>query len=164
MKKQDILLDAITATARAITQTPISDKPDNGSLQNWLIEQDYLAKGYNAMWTDAPENLSRKGDLFAFVKGAGTKMSNPCFVDLHRIVAILPNNCNRPDWVKTCNEHKITESVRNVLVLSPLLYRLNDWEIYAEAIRQVPYSLKPFGNNADPQRSPVQRTVSVKIS
>jgi hypothetical protein len=153
---------AVVSQARAITITPISLKKDNGSQDNYLLEQSYMERGYSPMWTDAPENLSKPGDLFAYVIGATTKKSSPCVARIHKIVAVLPNNCKRADWGTTCNEHKITESSRNVLVLSQQLAEL-DWESFSEIIHVAPYSKKSIGDSTDPQRSPIQRTVSIKI-
>ena len=157
------VVPTIVSQARAITITPISLKTENGSWPNYNgIELAYMAQGYSPMWTDAPENKSKPGDLFAYVIGAGTRKSSPCTVRIHKIVAVLPNNCRRPDWGSTCNDGKSTEEVRNVLVMSQQLAEL-DWESFAEILDVAPYVTKSIGNGADPQRHPIQRTVSIRI-
>jgi hypothetical protein len=157
------VIPTIVSQARKVTVTPISLKTENGSGPNYsYIEQGYMAQGYSPMWTDAPENKSKPGDLFAYVIGAGTRKSSPCTVRIHKIVAVLPNNCRRPDWVSTCNDGKPTEEIRNVLVLSQQLAEL-DWESFAEILDVAPYVTKSIGTNADPQRNPIRRTVSLGI-
>ena len=159
MLRTNVIEYNIFNQARKITVTPISLKDENGSKANFQKEQDYQADGYSPMWTDAPENVSQIGDLFAFIKGAGTKKSSPCKVHIHKITAILPNNCSRPDWAPTCNDHKATQTQRNVLVLSPQLVE-TDWEIFADLSGKAAYITKKIGDPNDPSRMPVQRTVS----
>ena len=162
-KNVDVFTSAQFNTSRKVTVTPVSLKDDNGSKANFELEQQRQAQGYNPMWTDAPECKSQVGDLFAFVKGAGTSKSTPCEVHLHRIVAILPNYArDGAKWNPTCNQHKITEKDRNVLVLSPVLV-VCDWETFADCSGKAPYVKKKIGDSNNPSRLPVQRTASWTI-
>ena len=165
IKNADVLTSAQFNTSRNVTVTPISlkEKDDNGSKDNFEIEQKRQAQGYNPLWTDAPECKSQVGDLFAFVVGAGTLKDKPCEVHLHRIVAILPNSVrDGAKWNPTCNQHKITEKDRNILVLSPVLV-VCDWETFADCSGKARYVNRNFVDSNNPQRLPVRRTASWSI-
>ena len=159
-----INLNTLTSRARCLTETPISLHNDNGSFLNYDLEQGYLSRGFNGMWTDAEENKTKVNDLFAFVIGGGTSKNKPCRVEIHEVVAILPNNCARKDWTGagTFSKENHENGKRNVLVIGPKLVTL-EWEVYAQMMGQQPYSPKSIGDPSNPQRSPVQRTVSRKI-
>ena len=151
---------------RAITVTPISATDNgNGSFKHYELELRREAQGYNACWTDGPENHSRVGDLFAFIKGAGRAKSTDCMVEVREIVAIpsIQSDVTRMSWVEGTNSYKHTNGMRNFLVLGPKLGNL-DWESFCEAVKWRPYHNKVNPNNAqDHYRTPVQRTQSIKI-
>ena len=160
----------IKGLARSITITPISHNPTNNfSRQNYDIEKKHYANGFNMKWTDAVENNSRVGDLFAFVIGAGTLKEKDCLVKIHRIVAIDeqkevsdPNNAGRTvitgrraDWYMGHHLDHETHKSRNVLTLSECILDI-DWETFAEALGWQAYT-------KNGQRTPVQRTSRTKL-
>ena len=173
LKNSNYQLEIFAQKPRAITVTPISHDykagSGNPSKENYEHELEQAAKGYNQMWTDAPENHSRVGDLFAYVVGAGTKKSKPCYADVHQIVAVLPQDCRRTTgWGRGNNANKPTDYFRNVLVLGPRLVRA-EWEDFITPIMTATgkwskYVTKPNGDMNDPQRHPIQRTQSIILN
>ena len=154
------------ARYRAITITPVSTKNNgNGSLTNYNVEKQRETQGYNACWTDAPENNSKVGDLFAFVTGAGSAKSTPCNIEVRQIVSIPgpQSDVTRKDWKKGTNSYNDTEGQRNLLVLGPVLGNI-EWEVFCEFVKWTPYTKKVNPNNpADPYRTPIQRTQSIRV-
>jgi hypothetical protein len=161
----------IKGLARSITITPISLNPNNNfSRQNYDIELKHYANGFNMKWTDAIENNSRVGDLFAFVIGAGTSVDKPCHVRIHRVVAIdeqkeVPDvnsvggtvtTGRRPDWHTGHILDHETHKNRNILTLSECILEKVDWEVFAEALGWQAYTKTG-------QRTPVQRTSRTRL-
>ena len=143
--RADLTLNRCTVIT---TITPISlNTTNNFSRQNYDIALKHYAKGFNMKWTDAVENNSRVGDLFAYVLGAGTLKEKPCLVKIHKVVAIdeqkvVPDINNpgstvitgrRADWYMGHHLDHETHLYRNILTLSECILE-TDWETFAEAL------------------------------
>ena len=160
------LKNEVITRYRAITITPVSAKDNgNGSTLNHQNEINMEGLGYNACWTDAPENNSKVGDLFAFITGAGSAKSTPCKIEVRQIVAIPgpQSDLTRKSWVEGTNSYKDTEGQRNLLVLGPILGYI-DWEVFCDMVKWTPYTKKINPNDpTDQYRTPVQRTQSIRV-
>jgi len=144
--------------ANAITITPIAYEPGkNGSYENYETEKQREAQGYNPCWTDAPENNSRVGNLFAFIRGGGTKKEKETMVEVRSIVSIPgpQSDLKRTSWYFG-QPDKATEGQRNLLVLSPVITYLS-WEEFCALVKWAPY------HSNGTIRTPVQRTQNIKI-
>ena len=165
-KTQNPVLTGICSKYRAITLTPVPHQENgSGSRDNYETELLRESQGYNANWTDSPDNLSRVGDLFGFVVGNGTLRSTECYVEVREIVSINgpQSDVRRNSWVPGKNEKKESDKVRNHLSLGPVLGRI-EWEVFCELVKWKPYQDKAkLKDPTNPQRTAVQSTQSYKI-